>query len=80
MVAKRGRREERDGLGEHGDSRCKQLYVEWINDQILLYSTGNHSQYLAINHNRIEYKKECACIIESLIAETNQHCKSTALQ
>ena len=26
--------------GEFGVSRCKLLYMEWINDKILLYSTG----------------------------------------
>ena len=33
-------------------SRCKLLYTEWINNQVLLYGTGNHTQYPVINHNR----------------------------
>ena len=37
---------ERDGMGgldwELGTSRCKVLHIEWINNEVLLYSTGNH--------------------------------------
>jgi len=40
----------RDELGI-GVSRCKLLYIEWINNKILLYSTGNYIQYPVINHN-----------------------------
>ena len=44
---------------EFGVSRCKLLYIYWINNEVLLYSTGNYIQYPVINHNRKEYKKEC---------------------
>ena len=40
-------------------SRCKVLHIEWINNKVLLYSTGNYIQYPGINHNGKEYKKEC---------------------
>ena len=40
-------------------SRCKLVYVEWINNKVLLYNTGNYIQYPVINHNGKEYKKEC---------------------
>ena len=30
---------------EFGISRYKLLYIGWINNKILLYSTGNYSQY-----------------------------------
>ena len=40
-----------------GISRCKLLYVGWINNKVLLYSTGNYIQYPVINHNGKEYKK-----------------------
>ena len=30
--------------------RCKLLYTGWINNKVLLYSTGNY-QYPMINHN-----------------------------
>ena len=31
-------------------SRCKLLYIEWINSHVLLYSTENYVQYPTINH------------------------------
>ena len=40
-------------------SRCKLLYREWINNKVLLYSTGNYIPYPVINHNGKEYEKEC---------------------
>ena len=41
---------------EFGMSRCKLLYIEWINNKVLLYSTGNYIQYPVINHNGKEYE------------------------
>ena len=40
---------------EFGVSRCKLLHLEWINDKVLLYSTGNYIQFPGINHNGKEY-------------------------
>ena len=40
---------------EFGISRCKLLHVEWINNKVLLYSTGDYIQYPVINRNG----KEC---------------------
>ena len=34
--------------------------------QVLLYSTGNDTQYPVINHNGKEYKNVSICITESL--------------
>ena len=45
-------------------SRCKLLYIGWINNKVLLYSTGNYIQQPMINHNGKAHKKEC--ISESL--------------
>ena len=42
---------------EFGVSRCKLLYIEWINNRVLLYSTGNYIQYPVIKHNGKEYLK-----------------------
>ena len=36
----------------------KLLYIQWMNNKVLLYSTGNYIQCLVINHNGKEYKKE----------------------
>ena len=44
---------------EFGISRCKLSHTEWINNEVLLYSTGNYIQYPVINHNGKEYEKEC---------------------
>ena len=43
-------------------SRCRLLHIEWINSKVLLYSTGNYTQYPEINHNGKEYKKGCVYI------------------
>ena len=62
---------------EFGISRCKLLYqyIEWINNKVLMYSTGNYIQYPMINYSRKEYEKEYVyiCITESLCCtpETN---------
>ena len=40
---------------EFGISRCKLSYIEWINNKVLLYSTGNYIQYPVVNHSG----KEC---------------------
>ena len=39
---------------EDGVSRCKLVYIEWINKAVL-YSTENYIQYPMINHNGKEY-------------------------
>ena len=45
----------RKGL-QFGISRRKQLYIEWTLNKVPLYSTGNYTQYPAINYNAKEYK------------------------
>ena len=42
---------------EFGISRCKLLYIGWINKKVLLYSTGDDIQDPVINHNGKEYEK-----------------------
>ena len=37
-------------IGSLDVSRCKPLYAERI-DKVLLYSTGNYSQYPVVSHN-----------------------------
>ena len=36
---------------EFGISRCKLLYIEQINNKVLVYYTGNYIKYPEINHN-----------------------------
>ena len=43
---------------EFGISRYKLLYIGWVNNKVLLYSTGNYNQYPVINQNGKEYEKE----------------------
>ena len=38
-------------------SRGKLVYRGWVNNKVLLYSTGDYIQYPVINHNRKEYEK-----------------------
>ena len=42
---------------EFGMSRGKLVYMGWINNKVLLYSTGNRIQYPVINHNGKDIKK-----------------------
>ena len=43
---------------EFGVSRCKLLYIEWINNKVLLYSIGNYIQYPVVNHNGMEFSNK----------------------
>ena len=63
LVAAGGRGSGRDGVGVWGaicKCICKLLYTEWINNKVLLYSTGNYILYPVINHNG-KGKKESSC-------------------
>ena len=58
---------------EFGISRCKLVYIGWIKNKVLLYSTGNSIQYPMINYSGKEYEKNmciyiyiCICITDSL--------------
>ena len=47
------------GMGrEFRISRCKPLYVEWINNKVLVYSIGNNIQCPVLNQNVKQYKKK----------------------
>ena len=54
VVAKGGVGEGRIGSLGLADANS---YTRWINNKVLLWSTGNYIQYPVINHK--EYKKEC---------------------
>ena len=36
---------------ESGVSRCKLLHLEWISNEVLVYSKGYYIQYLGIEHD-----------------------------
>ena len=48
---------------EFGISRYKVLYIGWINNKVLLPSTGNYIQYPVINRNGKEYKKRMSICV-----------------
>ena len=43
---------------EFGIGRCKLLYIGWINNKVLLYSTGNYIQFFVITYMGKESEKE----------------------
>ena len=45
-----------------GINRCKLLYIEHIDNKVLLCSLGNYIQNPAINPKGKEYEKECICM------------------
>ena len=51
----------RGGGGEKdwgfGNSRFKLVYIEWINNKVLLYNRGNYVQYPVIGHNGRDNEK-----------------------
>ena len=65
--------------GEFGISRCKLLYPGWINNKVLLGSTGNYSQHSAINHNGKEHEEQYIHMRNGFNT-TSQRWKSTLLK
>ena len=43
---------------ELGIGSCKLVHIEWINNKVLLYSTGDYIQYPVKKHNGKEYEKK----------------------
>ena len=51
--------EERSGMDrESGVNRCKLLHLEWKSSEILLYSTGNSTQYSVVTYMGKESEQE----------------------
>ena len=42
---------------EFGMGICKLVYVGWVRNKILLYSTGNYIHYLVINQMEVNMTK-----------------------
>ena len=52
---------------EFGVSRCKRFHFEWISNEVLLFSTGNSIQSLAMEHDGRSYEKNVyICMTGSL--------------
>ena len=61
----------------------KFIYIEWKSNKFLLHSTGNYIQYLVINHNEKNMKKNVYTMqVDHFAAQWKlpQHCNSTILQ
>ena len=39
-------------------SRCRLLHLEWISNEIVLYSIGNYIQSLVMEHDGRDYEKK----------------------
>ena len=73
--------DEGEGIGgrmewEVGVSRYKLLYIEGINNKVLLCSPGNCTQYPLINHNGKEYGIHVCVWLSPFAVHLNlsQHC------
>ena len=78
---------------QFGVSRYKLLHLEWINNEVLLYSTGNYIQLLVTEHDRRQYEKKNVCTyiyihthimyvyLDHLAVQQKltEHCKSTII-
>ena len=51
-VVTRGKMEEVGWMGFSGAGRCKLLHLEWVSNEVLLYSTGNYVKSLGVEHER----------------------------
>ena len=54
---------------EFGVSRCKLVYTEWINNKVILYTTGNYIQYPVINHSGKNMKKNVYVCLSHFAAQ-----------
>ena len=50
---------------EFGVNRCKILPLEWINNEILLYSTRNYVQSLMMEHDNVRKRIIYVCVTKS---------------
>ena len=60
---------------EFGISRCKLFYAEWINNRVLLYSTGNYIQHPLMDH----MKRMCVCIYTLYICVIESLCSTSEI-
>ena len=60
---------------EFGVGRCKLPHLQWINNKVLLYNTGNYIPSLGTNGNGKAYLKKniSMCITESLLYSRDSH-------
>ena len=51
LVVARGKGEGNGMDGEFGVGRCKLLHLEWISNEVQLFSTGDSVQSLGLEHD-----------------------------
>ena len=56
------------------------INLEWRNKKVLLYSTGNYTQYPMTNHNGKEYLKQKLCICKTEYSKDWHHTVNQLLQ
>ena len=66
LVVVKGEREGSQMDWVFGVGSCKLLHLEWISNEVLLYSTGNYIQSLVTEHDRRWYEKKNVCICLSI--------------
>ena len=86
VVAKEGRGWRNGMDGDSGVNRCKLLHLEWISNEVQLYSTGNCTQFLGIDwmedKNIYIYVRVCVSMWPchfTIQQKLEQHCKSPIL-
>ena len=45
-----------------GVRRCNLSHLEWMGNEVLLYSTGNYIRSLVMEHDRRYYEKKNVCV------------------
>ena len=71
---------------EFGINRCKLLPLEWISNEILLYSTGSYIQSLLMEHDNVRKKNVCIyiCMCDWVTLlyrrKLTEHCKPAIME
>ena len=52
--------------GKFGVSRCKLLFIGWMNNKVLLYNTGSYIQYPVIKYKEKIYKRNIKKIYKDI--------------
>ena len=60
---------------EFGVGKCKLLHLEWISNEVLLYSTGNYIQSLGIEYDGRQYENMYIYIYDwvTMLYSRNRH-------
>ena len=59
---------------EFGVDRCKILHLEWISNEVLLYSTGSYIQSFGIEHDGRQYEIKNGQIDDRQVGRQTDRC------